>query len=74
MAVACKVWLPKTQLIKCLAEDLNKADKEVLSAIAQDPMENLHLSLLKWTLGVRKRTANIPICGTPEDNLSVYKW
>ena len=49
--------------MKCLTVDSKKADKEVLSTIAQDPMENLHLSLLKWTLGVRKRTANIPIWG-----------
>ena len=26
-------------------------------------MENLHLSLLKWTLGVKRRTTNIPIWG-----------
>ena len=49
--------------MKCLAGNTKKADKEILSAIAQDPMENLHLSLLKWTLGVRRRTANIPIWG-----------
>ena len=63
VSYGCQVWLPRTQLMKCLTIDSKKADKEVLSAIAQDPMENLHLSLLKWTLGVRKRTANIPIWG-----------
>ena len=63
ISYGCQVWLPRTQLMKCLADNTKKADKEILSAIAQDPMENLHLSLLKWTLGVRKRTANIPIWG-----------
>ena len=63
VSYGCQVWLPRTQLMKCLTVDSKKADKEVLSTIAQDPMENLHLSLLKWTLGVRKRTANIPIWG-----------
>ena len=28
-----------------------------------DPMEKLHLSLLKWTLGVKRKTTNIPIWG-----------
>ena len=63
ISYGCQVWLPRTQLMKCLVGNTKKADKEILSAIAQDPMENLHLSLLKWTLGVRRRTANIPIWG-----------
>ncbi|KAL5271007.1 hypothetical protein ACHWQZ_G001606 [Mnemiopsis leidyi] len=63
ISYGCQVWLPRTQLMKCLADNTKKAGKEILSAIAQDPMENLHLSLLKWTLGMRKRTANIPIWG-----------
>ena len=63
ISYGCQVWLPRTQLMKCLAGNTKKADKEILSAIALDPMENLYLSLLKWTLGVRRRTANIPIWG-----------
>ena len=49
--------------MKCLVDEGKRAERDVMAAIARDPMEKLHLSLLKWTLGVRKRTTNIPIWG-----------
>ena len=34
-----------------------------LSAIAKDPLENLHLSFLKWNLGVGRKTSNAAVWG-----------
>ena len=34
-----------------------------LSPIAKDPLENLHLSFLKWNLGVGKKTSNAAVWG-----------
>ena len=59
----CQVWLPTTNLIDCLVNDEKKSAREIISAISNDPMEKLHLSLLKWTLGVKGKTTNLPIWG-----------
>lgn len=63
VSYGCQVWLTRTELLKCISPDNTKNAREVLKAISQDPMENLHLSLMKWTMGVRKNTTNIPIWG-----------
>ena len=63
VSYGCQIWLTKTELLKCLSSDNKKNACDVLRAISLDPMENLHLSLLKWTLGVRKKTTNIPMWG-----------
>ena len=51
------------KLIDCMVNSERKTPKEIITAISMDPMEKLHLSLLKWTLGVKRRTTNIPIWG-----------
>ena len=63
VSYGCQVWLPGSELMKCLVDEGKRAERDVMAAIARDPMEKLHLSLLKWTLGVRKKTTNIPIWG-----------
>ena len=63
VSYGCQIWLTKTEVLKCLSSDNKKNACDVLRAISLDPMENLHLSLLKWTLGVRKKTTNIPMWG-----------
>ena len=55
----CQAWLPYTNTIKGLV----KNGELTLSNIAQDPLERVHLSFLKWTMGVNKFTSNTAIWG-----------
>ena len=56
----CQVWFPETWLVKNLTE--NTLAKQ-LQNIAKDPVERLHLSFLKWSLGVSKNTSNAAVWG-----------
>ena len=57
----CQVWLPETHLFKSL--DHHPSHNSVLQAISKDPLENLHLAFMKWSLGVSRKTSNAPIWG-----------
>ena len=57
-AYGCQVWLAETWFCRAIADTDTK-----LTAIAKDPLERLHLSFLKWTLGVHKKTSNAAIWG-----------
>ena len=55
----CQVWLPETWYFKDqLANPIPS-----LQAIAKDPLEILQLSVLKWTMGVHKKTSNSAVWG-----------
>ena len=56
----CSVWLPQTWFFRCFTEGTTS---KKLQAIAKDPLEQLHLSFMKWTMGVHKKTSNAPIWG-----------
>lgn len=56
-----QVWLPSTGAIKAFLSE--KPSNEILKAVAADPLERIHLTFLKWTLGVGKRTSNAAIWG-----------
>ncbi|XP_063688379.1 uncharacterized protein LOC134821607 [Bolinopsis microptera] len=58
-----QVWLPYTNILSNICQKKTQSDKDTLSQLANDSIERLHLSLLKWTTGVNKRTSNIPIWG-----------
>ena len=64
-----QVWMPSThafdQIILALHEpnQSTAATHSHLPKIATDPIERLHLSFLKWTLGVSKYTSNTTIWG-----------
>ena len=60
-AYACQVWLPSTGLFKLFGRD--SKSKDAVKTIALDPLEKLHLSLLKWTMGVNKYTSNAAVWG-----------
>ena len=60
VSYGCQIWFTETWLIKNLTE--NNSSQQ-LSAIAKDPLENLHLSFLKWNLGVGKKTSNATVWG-----------
>jgi exonuclease III len=57
---ACQVWLPSTFIVRELTNPTNGYH---LPAIARDHLERLHISFLKWTMGVHKRTSNAAVWG-----------
>ena len=59
----CQVWLPSTNFMDSLINEEKKSPRDIVTSICKDPTEKLHLSLLKWTLGVRRKTTNLPIWG-----------
>ena len=61
VSYGCQVWFPDTIFVKNYQESLNS--KSLLKATARDPLEKLHLSFLKWTLGVGRKTSNASVWG-----------
>ena len=61
VSCACQVWLPSTGLFKLFNNGTQSIDDAM--KIALDPFENLHLALLKWTVGVHKLTSNSVVWG-----------
>ena len=59
----CEIWLPSTNIIRLMGADDNYDSTTTITKIAQDHMERLHISFLKWTLEVPKRTSNAPVWG-----------
>ena len=62
----CQVWLPHTELLIWFAYDnasFEQGHSSLLKKIATDLIEKLHMSLLKWTLEVYRRTSNAAIWG-----------
>ena len=57
VSYGCDVWLPYTHLIK----DLGAKGELSLAKLAQDPLERVQLSFLKWTMSVGKYTSNAAI-------------
>ena len=51
----CQVWLPSTYLLRGLI-DGNRSNLSVLAA--KDKLETTNLRMLKWILGVHKKTSN----------------
>jgi hypothetical protein len=58
-AYGSQIWLPYTTAMRSLAQGFNPT----LTKISQDPLEKVHLSFLKWTLGVGKYTSNAAVWG-----------
>ena len=52
---ACQIWLPSTNLLRGIVSDR----KSNLTTLApKDKMESTHLRILKWIMGVHKKTTN----------------
>ena len=56
----CQVWFTETWLVKNLTENSTGIH---LQAIAKDPNERIHLSFLKWNLGIGRKTSNAAVSG-----------
>ena len=68
-SVPC-VWLATSASIKCLIKHFkaiqsldHESETDTLSSLAKDPTEKLHLSYIRWTLGVHKYTSIFPLWG-----------
>lgn len=55
------VWLPSTNAVKAFVSE--KSSVEILKLTASDPLERIHLTFLKWTLGVGTKTSNCAVWG-----------
>ena len=60
VSYGCQVWLTETWLVKNLTKS---KPGQHLPAIAKDPIERIHLSFLKWNIGVGKKTSNAAVWG-----------
>ena len=64
ISYGCQVWIHNTQLFKLIsAGQLLAKGKDSLKKIATDAVERLHLKLIKWTLRLNRRAANLPCWG-----------
>ena len=64
---SCQVRLSATHAFHQVLESLNGNNTDALTLhlpkVANDPIERLHLSFCKWTLGVNKYTSNAAVWG-----------
>ena len=59
VSYGCQVWLPSTWMIRLvLSKKIEDQPTYSVKKISSDPIENLHLKFLKWTLGVHRKTSN----------------
>ena len=56
----CQVWLAETWVVKTMT---GHTRANSLQNISKDPLEKLHLTFLKWTLGVNRKTSNAAVWG-----------
>ena len=66
VAYGCPVWITQTKAAKLFSSECIKNEELSISNLqnmASDPIERLHLSMLKWTLGVNKKTSNAAVWG-----------
>ena len=59
-ANGCNIWLPETWIVRNTTEHQSG---ERLPSYAKDPLEQMHLSFLKWNLGTNKKTSNAALWG-----------
>ena len=62
VSYGCQVWLPTTSALDILSSSTAERHS-LLGNISKDPLEALHLSFLKWSIGVNKRTSNAAVWG-----------
>lgn len=61
-----QIWLPFTDTAKEITSNYGANIENCsnsLKQIARDPIEQLHLSILKWTMGLPKMTSNAAVWG-----------
>ena len=56
-----QVLLPESQFYKCIISAVRNDNwkQQHLAKISKDPFESVHLSYIKWVLGVHKKTTNL---------------
>ena len=64
VAYASEVWLPSTNILGLLTSwRQSKLDGVTNPSITKDPLESLHVTVLKWIIGVPKRTSVMAVLG-----------
>ena len=60
----CQLWLFETNFLKMIATNTLHCDARTsINKISNDPLENLHLKFLKWTLGLTAKATNLVCWG-----------
>ena len=59
LSYGCQVWLPLTNFMGSMTGGKFPTGRR----IAEDPIEKVHLTFLKWTLNVNKYTSNVTMWG-----------
>ena len=60
VSYGCQVWFPETWYAKYMT---GQTRPNSLKTTAKDPLEVYHLTFLKWTLGVNRKTSNAAVWG-----------
>ena len=60
VSYGCQVWLTETWLVKTMT---GHTPANSLQNISKDPLENLHITFLKWTLGVNRKKSYAAVWG-----------
>ena len=55
---ACQIWLPFTNILQALSSYPPQERPNLARAATKDMLETTHLKMLKWVLGVHRRTNN----------------
>ena len=66
MLYGALIWTPESAINKSNVKYLNCRPHNVLNFIAKinrTPFEKVHLSFLKWALGVHKKTSSVRVWG-----------
>ena len=64
LSYGCQVWLFSTRLFKLIASgNFHRNNVYTLRRIASDPIEQIHLKFLKWTLALHKKSSNLACWG-----------
>ena len=64
LSYGCQMWIHNTQLFQLISTGkLLSNGIDSLKKIATDPIERIHIKMLKWSLGLQKRATNLPCWG-----------
>ena len=60
----CQIWLPETEFIKLITDDKKLTnERNFMTKIASDKLEQIHLKFIKWTLGLTSKASNLVCWG-----------
>jgi len=63
------IWTPPSQIVKNISKAINNTNnnqnihQDILSKHSKAPLERVHLSFIKWALGVHRKASNVGVWG-----------